>query len=68
MNYRGYIVKSDPLSPSLLTIATEGQGGRIPDKFQGRFTSHLEVKGLIDRYLDIDKEQGNAKTNSKSRG
>jgi len=52
MIYKGYIVKAHPLSPTLLTVATEGKGGKIPNVLSGLFTSHHTVKAIIDQYLE----------------
>ena len=50
--YKGYIIKPAPFSPSLLTVATEGKGGKIPKVLEGAFTSHATVKQVIDAYLE----------------
>lgn len=48
--YKGYILKNAPNSPSLLTVATEGRGGKIPKVLEGLFTSHNTAKQAIDFY------------------
>lgn len=50
--YKDYIIKPALQSPSLLTVATTGRGGKIPKILEGMFTSHNEVKRIIDFYLD----------------
>ena len=68
MNYRGYLITPYPQSPTLLKVATEGQGGKIPNVLLGLHTSHGQVKSLIDHYLDNLKDNENGKTTPKSRG
>ena len=65
MNYRGYIIKADPRSPTLVRVATEGQGGKIPAVLEGLYTHPADVKVLIDNYLDNVKEKPNGKTAAK---
>ena len=65
MNYRGYIISSDPISPTLYSVATEGRGGRIPTVLEGRFTSVQWVKGLIDVYLANQEEKTRGKASTK---
>lgn len=67
MEYRGYLIKysKNTLTPSLLTIAVEGQGGKIPKVLEGSFTNYAIAKLHIDYYLD-NKVVKNAKENSKS--
>ena len=50
-SYRGYLIKPHKEFPTSLTIATEGKGGKIPDIFQGLFTSLGTCKVEIDKYL-----------------
>lgn len=52
MIYKGYIIKSHPLSPSLLSVAVEGRGGKIPAVLEGLFTSQHYVTQIIDNYLE----------------
>ena len=66
MNYRGYIISASERSPSLLKVATEGQGGKIPDMLSGLHTSHSGVQYLIDKYLDTQKGKVNGKATPKS--
>ena len=56
--YRGFIVKPSPVSPQLVSVATEGKGGKIPAVLGGLFTSYSVVKAIIDRYLDSGKKRG----------
>lgn len=65
MNYRGYLITASERSPSLLKVATEGQGGKIPDVLTGLHTSPTDVKYLIDNYLDNQKGKVNGKTTPK---
>lgn len=66
MNYKGYIISGVAESPTLKRIATEGQGGKIPNVLTGSFTSYHVAMDAIDRYLEAVKEKSNGKTNSKS--
>ena len=65
MNYRGYIISSDPISPTLYSVATEGRGGRIPSVLEGRFTSAQWVKNQIDAYLANQEEKTRGKASTK---
>ena len=65
MNYKGYIISSAPASPSLYKVATEGQGGKIPNSLSGLFTSKDVVMQLIDMYLETQKGFDNGKTATK---
>lgn len=65
MNYRGYLINTDPIAPTLYTVATEGRGGKIPRVLEGRFTTVQWVKGLIDNYLDTQETVRERKTNPK---
>lgn len=65
MNYKGYLITSAPQSPSLFRVATEGQGGKIPNILQGLFTSRHVVMQLIDGYVEYQKGADNGKTSSK---
>ena len=65
MNYKGYIISADAVSPNLYRVATEGRGGKIPNTLQGCFT-HLEVvTSLIDGHLEAQEVKGERKTNTK---
>ncbi len=65
MNYKGFIISSAPTSPSLYKVATEGQGGKIPNVLLGLFTSKDVVTQLIDMYLETQKGADNGKTTTK---
>ena len=65
MIYNGYIVKPSERYPGLLTVATEGQGGKIPNVLMGLHTSYGEVKTKIDMYLEMQKGKTNGKTSPK---
>lgn len=49
--YRGYIISPVPHSPTLLKVAVEGQGGKIPNVLIGMFTSYTAVTEIVDKYL-----------------
>ena len=66
MNYRGYIIAPADLSPALVKVATEGQGGKIPAVLGGLFTHPSDVMGIIDDYLDNQKGKTNGKASPKS--
>ena len=66
MNYRGYLITTSERSPMMYTVATEGQGGRIPDVLKGLFTHRTTAIDIIDRYLDTQKGKVNGKTAAKS--
>lgn len=59
--YKGYILKVHPASPTLLTVATEGRGGKIPKVLEGLFTSKHTVTDLIDQYLASKGGKANAR-------
>lgn len=65
INYKGYIISTDPISPTLYSVATEGRGGKIPNILSGRFTSVSWVKTLIDKYLADQEEKPRGKANPK---
>lgn len=65
MIYRGYIISSDPVSPTLYSVAVEGRGGRIPAVLESRFTSTQWVKSLIDVYLANQEEKTRGKASTK---
>ena len=50
--YKGYLIKSDKNFPSLLVVATSGQGGKIPKVLESLFTSVGEAKSVIDSYTE----------------
>lgn len=53
--YKGYIIKSNPFSPTLYTVAVEGRGGKIPKALEGSFTSVATITEIIDKYQDMKK-------------
>jgi hypothetical protein len=65
ITYKGYYIKNHNSFPSNFIIVTEGQGGRIPDKMKGMFTSAEVAKNLIDTYLE--RKANASKTRTKSR-
>lgn len=64
VEYKGYQIKSSPLSPKSCIIVTSGRGGKIPDVMNGMFTSIGVAKSIIDVYTDM-KEQTGGKKGSK---
>ena len=54
-NYKGFIIKTNPLSPTMFTVAVEGRGGKIPKVLEGSFTSFKVVSDIIDKYSDTRK-------------
>lgn len=65
--YKGYMLKSDKYSPSLIRVSTEGIGGKIPNSLDGLFTSTGVAKQQIDAYLDSKpkKEPKNGETSTE---
>ena len=63
MNYKGYLIKAYPQSPTLFTVATAGQGGKIPNVLDSLFTSAGIAMSTIDAYLG-QKELKNAKASN----
>ena len=64
MEYKGFIVKPHKENPKLLTVATAGRGGKIPDVLTGLFTTKGLVYAIIDAYVE-NKEQSDGKKVSK---
>lgn len=64
-SYRGYLITPVPHSPTLVKVAVEGQGGKIPNILVGMFTSTTAVMELIDKYIG-EKESQEA-VNGKAR-
>ena len=62
--HRGYLISPAKASPSLVTIATEGRGGKIPNSLTGMYTSVGLAKLDIDRYLE-SKGKEDAKTSNE---
>lgn len=50
--HKGFYISPNPFSPSLLKVATVGQGGKIPKVLEGSFTSYGVVTELIDKYVE----------------
>lgn len=65
MNYKGYIISTDTLSPNLYRVATEGRGGKIPNVLAGCFTKISEITTRIDGYL-LTQEQGKKRNDGKA--
>lgn len=63
--YRGYLITPLPTSPTLLRIATAGQGGKIPKVLEGSFTNHGLAYTVIDKYLDASEVKNVRKTPPK---
>ena len=63
--YRGYLIKPCAASPMLVTVATSGQGGKIPNVLDSLFTSVGTAEQVIDAYLE-QKELKNGKANNQS--
>ena len=70
IGYKGYYIKSHSRFPGSYELAIQGQGGRIPNKMKGMFTSVGEAKSVIDSYIakrTTIKEKTNAsKARAKS--
>lgn len=65
--YEGYIISSSKEFAPMLSIATEGKGGKVPNVLAGLFTSVGLAKSAIDRYKDT-KGKVDAKTDNESGG
>lgn len=67
-DYLGYMVKPSKVFPSHLSIATVGQGGKIPNVLSGLFTSYKEATRAIDSYIADRpvKEKTDGKATSKA--
>ncbi len=63
--YKGFLIKAAPFSPTLFVVATAGQGGKIPNVLDSMFTSAGLAMTEIDRYLEI-KGKKNGKASSES--
>lgn len=63
--YRGYLITPVPASPTLLKVATAGQGGKIPKELEGSFTNHGLIYLVIDKYLDSSEVKNVRKTSPK---
>ncbi len=61
--YKGYLIKPSKVSPMNLTIATAGQGGKIPVVLDSLFTSAGLAMKAIDDYLEAKgQKNGKART------
>ena len=63
--HRGFLMTGTPFG---VTVATKGQGGRIPNVLLGLFTTYSVAQEAIDRYLDTPQGKGKnaSKANSTS--
>lgn len=52
ISYKGYLISPSKVAPKHFVVATEGRGGKIPNKLDGFFTHVGYVKNLIDSYVD----------------
>ena len=55
--YKGYLIKPYKLSPSLLKVEVEGQGGKVPNVLAGLFTSVGLAQQYIDAYIDTKQSK-----------
>lgn len=60
MNYKGYLITPAKGLGSAYEIATEGQGGKIPNVMLGLFTSRGTAMQVIDSYLELKEQTGKA--------
>lgn len=65
IEYKGYYIKADKISPMLSRVVTTGKGGKIPSVLDSLFTSYGLAKSEIDAYL-LTKETKNGETRSES--
>lgn len=63
--YKGYLIKPSKVSPMNFSVATAGQGGKIPDVLDSLFTSAGLAMQAIDSYLET-KGKRNGKARSES--
>ena len=70
LEYKGFLISPYRLVPTAYSVATAGQGGKIPKVLESLFTSLGVAKTSIDEYLQMRdaKEVKNGKTNSEGRG
>lgn len=68
MEYKGFLIAPNKITPTVYGVATSGQGGKIPKVLEGFYTSTGFAKNLIDSYIRTREEKGskNGKTNSES--
>ena len=63
MEYKGYLITHAQGAAKCYSIATAGQGGKIPQVMVGLFTSAGVAKQVIDMYIVL--KQKNVKTDDK---
>lgn len=70
ISYKGYYIKKNPLFPNLLSVVTEGRGGKIPDILNTQFTTPTYAQQAIDLYLNskIKKEEKSGNKESATSG
>ena len=56
IEYNGYYIKPNKVTPSVYEIVTTGQGGKIPKVLEGMFTARHLAMFEIDKYLNEKKE------------
>lgn len=65
-SYKGYLIQPHKQYPRMLYVATEGQGGKIPNVLTSLFTSYLVAMEAIDKYVEDKGTVKNGKTRSES--
>ncbi len=65
IEYQGYVIKADKLSPRLVKVSVAGHGGKIPLVLESLYTSVGVAKDSIDSYL-ANKGTKNGKAGSES--
>lgn len=61
--YKGYQIKPHKSAPQVLTVVTDGKGGKIPAVLDTMFTSRSLAMAEIDSYLQSkNKEVSDAET------
>ena len=63
--YKGYILKHVPACPTLISVAVEGRGGKIPKALEGSFTSYGLIYELIDSYLATKQDEQEGATDER---
>lgn len=63
MEYKGYLITPAQGAAKCYSIATAGQGGKIPQVMTGLFTSTGIAKQVVDMYIAL--KQKNVKTDDK---
>jgi hypothetical protein len=66
--HKGYQIKPSKECPTLMTVVTDGKGGKVPDVLTSLYTTAVYAKQAIDKYLDSKpvKEVNNAKAVDKA--